>query len=178
VKICLISKRLKRYLSLAIFLLISVEPCHNAINSVATLENAEDSLLVDLGREQNNDSFISPDLTNWCKEFLIDIAQLYSIEFFISSMATIAHESGHAIAAKSLFDVYDPIQIHIGTTTPESTLILFSLGNMHFYKTIPWNRGQTEYGKAYIKLVIRTSNLKKNILTKPIYTARGHNLSF
>lgn len=108
-KICLISKRLKRCLFLATFLLISMKPCHNAINSVDTLENVDDSLFVDLGKQQNNDSFISPDLTDWCKEFIIDIAQICAIEFFISSIATIAHESGHAIAAKSLFDVYDPI---------------------------------------------------------------------
>jgi len=143
VKICLISKRLKRCLSLVIFLLISVEPFHSAINSVATLENVEDSLLADLGREENNNLFISHDLTSWCKEFLIDIAQIYAIEFFISSIATIAHESGHAIAAKSFFDVYDPIQIHIGTINPDSTAKLFSINNMHFYKDIPWKRGLT-----------------------------------
>ena len=142
-KICLISKKLTHILFLAVFLLISVESCHNTTNSVDTLENVDDSLFVDLCKEQNNDSFISPDLTDWCKEFIIDIAQICAMEFFISSLATIAHESGHAIAAKSLFDVYDPIQIHIGTFNPNSTSKLFSINNMHFYKNIPWKRGLT-----------------------------------
>ena len=142
-KTCLILKKLIRCLFLATFLLISVKPCHNTTNSVDTLENVDDSLFVDLGKEQNNDSFISPDLTDWCKEFIIDIAQICAIEFFISSISTIAHESGHAIAAKSLFDVYDPIQIHIGTINPDSTSKLFSISNMHFYKNIPWKCGLT-----------------------------------
>lgn len=111
-----------------------------------------ENLCLDADGIQNQDSDVTNDLTDLCKEFFIDIAQIEGLEVIIFSTATIAHELGHATAAKTLFDLRSPIQIHIGTNTPKVTPKLFSLGNMHFYKTIPWIRGRTEYGdKVYIQ---------------------------
>ncbi len=100
----------------------------------------------------STDSNSSYDLANLCREFLIDAAQIEGLEVIIFSIDTIAHELGHATASKTLFDVHDPIKIHIGKCTMEDTTPrLFSLGNMHFYKTIPWQSGITEFGKMYLK---------------------------
>lgn len=84
-------------------------------------------------------------LTEKCKEFFTDVVHIETLELIVFSVATIIHELGHAVAAKSLFTVRDQIQIHIGTRTPKTTPRFFSLRNMHFYKTIPWVRGLTEF---------------------------------
>ncbi|MFH1253829.1 MAG: hypothetical protein V1646_00160 [bacterium] len=90
-------------------------------------------------------------LLELCKELFIDAAQIEGLELAIFSIDTISHELGHAIALKTLFDVHDPIKIHIGTRTPEETPQIFSLGNMYFYKTIPWKSGLTKSMAVSIK---------------------------
>jgi hypothetical protein len=117
---------------------------------------------VNLNSEQAQDLENHDKLIELGKELLIDATQIEGLEVVIFSIATIIHELGHAVSAKSLFDVHDPIQIHIGTyTAEEATPRLFSLGNMHFYKTIPWIRGRTEW-EAYVKQE-RNSYLKTNL---------------
>jgi len=106
---------------------------------------------VDANNTQNQDLNTNHDLTKLCKEFFIDAAQIEGLELAIFSIDTISHELGHAIALKTLFNVHDPIQIHIGTRTPEETPQIFSLGNMHFYKTIPWKSGLTKSIAVSIK---------------------------
>ena len=53
-----------------------------------------------------------------CKELSIDTAQIGILTLVVFAMATITHESGHAIACKYLFDLHNPIHINIGTTNP------------------------------------------------------------
>ncbi len=48
------------------------------------------------------------------KEICIDKLQVDVISLVVSALETIAHESGHAVARSLLFDLYGPIQIHIG----------------------------------------------------------------
>ncbi|MFA6263828.1 MAG: hypothetical protein WCW33_05520 [Candidatus Babeliales bacterium] len=80
-----------------------------------------------------------------CKELFVDVAQIGILEFFIFSLAVIAHEVGHLIAAQSLLEVRpnEPITVDIGTYTPQETPLLFSWGNIRFYRDLPWTKGQT-----------------------------------
>ncbi len=123
-------------------------------DSKESIENSKiiaETLCIDTDNIQAQDLHINNDLTELCKEFFIDVAQIELLDFFIFSTATITHELGHAITLNALFDVHDPVQIHIGTRTPEENPLLFSLGNMHFYKTIPWRNGLTKSMEVSIK---------------------------
>ena len=91
----------------------------------------------------------SNDIHDLIKDILIDVAEIEALELVVFSMTTIAHELGHAVTAKSLFESRKPIQIHIGTRTPQTTPKLFSLKNMHFYKAMPWTRGLTELNRLF-----------------------------
>lgn len=138
------------------------QPYDDVTNSIKESAPVAETLCIDTDNIQNQDIVTNHDLNSLCKEFLIDAAQIECMELVMFSIATIVHELGHAIAAKTLFDVHDPIQIHIGTyTAEEATPLLFSLGNMHFYKTIPWIRGRTEW-EAYVKQE-QNSSLKTNL---------------
>lgn len=108
-----------------------------------SIENSE---IVKIGDLQNKISNYNHD---FIKDILIDVAEIEALELVVFSMTTIAHELGHAITAQSLFEPRKPIQMHIGTRTPESTPKFFSLKNMHFYKTIPWIRGVTELNRLF-----------------------------
>jgi hypothetical protein len=101
------------------------------------------------------------------KEFFVDLAQIAVLEFFIFSLGTIAHEVGHLIAAQHLLEVRpnEPIYIDIGTITPEKTPLLFSLGNMRFYKDLPWTKGQTWCPKSVKKGSEAHENLYTGIVT-------------
>ena len=66
-------------------------------------------------------SDIDNELIEECKELFIDVAQIEFIKGIINSIGVITHELGHVIAAKSLWDIDEPIQIHIGTRTPKKT---------------------------------------------------------
>lgn len=143
-EICFMLKSLKYYLLLITFFSAIAQPPDDVTNSIKESELVAETLCLDADSIQNQDSDVTNDLTELCKEFLIDAAQIEGLEVIIFSIATIAHELGHATAAKTLFDVHDPIQIHIGTRTPDKTPKLFSLGNMHFYKTIPLTEGLTK----------------------------------
>lgn len=83
------------------------------------------------------------------KEIGIDAAQIEAIALVVSALATIVHESGHAAAASLLFELYRPIQIHIGKSSLlDFSQEWFSVGNMHFYKRL-WTCGVTEINKKH-----------------------------
>ncbi|MFH1832065.1 MAG: hypothetical protein ABH827_04680 [bacterium] len=71
------------------------------------------------------------------QELATDAAQLGLLKLALSTFTTIIHESGHAVTASLLFDLESTPQIHIGTFNPEqdATNELFSIRNMHFYKS-------------------------------------------
>jgi len=145
-------KTLKYYSLLIAFVSVVAQQPTVSTSSIEDTEFVDEASCMNDSANHSTDSNSSYDLANLCKEFLIDAAQIEGLEVIIFSIATIAHELGHATAAKTLFDLRSPIQIHIGTNTPKVTPKLFSLGNMHFYKTTPWIRGRTEYGdKVYIQ---------------------------
>lgn len=79
------------------------------------------------------------------QELATDAAQLGLLKLALSTFTTIIHESGHAVTASLLFDLESTPQIHIGTFNPEqdATNELFSIRNMHFYKSL-WTRGITD----------------------------------
>jgi hypothetical protein len=106
--------------------------------------NNLDSILKHTSDEKN-------EVVRLYNEFLIDVAQVEILEVFIISIATIIHEVGHAVVGNILFDVTGPAQIYIGTITPEKDPALFSLGNMHFYKEIPWKKGHVKWRKIRFK---------------------------
>ena len=142
-------RALKSCLFLIFFVSAVAQTSSDAIDPIKDLEFAKKMLNDEI---HDLEAGVNHDLAEKCKELFVDVAQIELLEFFIFPIAIIAHELGHATAAKTLFDVRNPIQIHIGTRTPESTPRLFSLGNMHFYKRIPWRRGLTDYGdNVYIK---------------------------
>ena len=154
----IILKTLKYCLLLTIFTSAFAQQSDDLTNSIKKSEVVAETLCVDSGI--NND--LVDKYKQLFKELFIDAAQIEGLELAIFSISTIVHELGHATTAKTLFDVRDPIQIHIGTyTAEEATPRLFSLGNMHFYKTTPWIRGRTEW-EAYIKQEQKYS-LKTNL---------------
>lgn len=130
-------------------------------SSYAVLNSIEDAGFGDEYLLNNDDNNSSSDdhlieeckepFIKKCEELFIDVAQIEVLELIIFSISTITHELGHAIATESLFEGHDPMEIHIGTTTPEDDHEWFSLGNMHFYKTMPWIKGITKcraWGRA------------------------------
>lgn len=123
---------LKHCLFLIFFVSAVAQQPDDGTSSIKDSGPVAEALCIDAHDIQNQHSNDDNDLAEKFKEFLIDAAQIESLEFVIFSIATIIHELGHAVSAKSLFDVHDPIQIHIGTyTAEEATPQLFSLGNMH-----------------------------------------------
>lgn len=138
-------KTLKYYSLLITFVSVVAQQSDSSTDSIKESEAVAETLCIDANNIQNQNLAPNRDLTELCKEFIIDAAQIEGLELVIFPTATIAHELGHAITAKSLFNVPNTIQIHIGICTPEDTTPrLFSLDNMHFYKTIPWKRGFTK----------------------------------
>jgi hypothetical protein len=141
-------KTLKYWLLLVIFASATAQQSDDSVTLIKDSEFADETLCIDTDNIQNQDGSnhaLTEKYKDLFKELFTDIAQIETLELIVFSIATIIHELGHAAAAKSLFEVRDPIQIHIGTRTPETTPQLFSLGNMHFYKTIPWVRGLTGF---------------------------------
>ncbi len=140
-------KTLKYCLLLITFVSIGAQTPDDVTSSIKDAEFVDETSCADTNLVQNHTSNNNNEFKELCKEFLIDFAQIETLELAIFSMGTITHELGHAASAKSLFYLHKPIQIRIGTRTPETTPKLFSLGkNMHFYKTIPWTRGLTDFG--------------------------------
>lgn len=135
---------LKHCLFLIFFVSVAAQQSDDLTNSIKESAPTAENLYTDVDNIKNQDSNADHALLEKCKELLIDAIQIEALELVVFAIDTITHELGHAIAAKSLFYVRDPIQIHIGTNTPETTPKLFSLGNMHFYKTIPWKKGLTK----------------------------------
>ncbi len=142
-------KRLKYCLLLITFASIGAQAPDDVTSSIKDAEFVDETLCADTDLVQTQTSNYKNEFKELSKEFLIDVAQIWLLEFLISSIATITHESGHAVAAKALLDVPNPIQIYIGTTTPETMpqRRLFSLDNMHFYNIFPWKRGITRVGR-------------------------------
>lgn len=99
------------------------------------------------------------------KEITIDAAQLGVCAYAIFALATIVHESGHAVAASNLYTLNHFPDIHIGSTNPQNDQDkkLFSLGRFHFYKNLIWTSGQTNYNFMYG--ANRDSSLKDALIT-------------
>jgi hypothetical protein len=153
-------KRLTSYLLLTainlICISIAIQASNEAMNSINDdLEFTDKALLIDAEDNKDDNSIARNNLTEQDKFFLIDVLQIECLEIFIFLIATIIHESGHAITTKLLFDTLEPIEMHIGTRTPNYSQRLFSLGIIHFYKIFPWIRGATTPDK----LVVRPNRL-------------------
>jgi len=147
-------KALKYCLVLTTFISAIAQTPDDMTGTIQNSEIVEEAAIVDASSENNHvkDSTCDDlDLTKQCKELFIDTAQTELLELVIFAMTLIIHELGHAVSTKLLFDTNDPIEMHIGTRTPETMPRLFSLGNMHFYKTIPWVRGLMTHGKMHAK---------------------------
>lgn len=101
------------------------------------------------------------DILHRSKQSGVDAAQLIGLSFIIYGLATITHEWGHAIAATQLFELEGTPQIHIGDVRSATADELFSVGNMHFYKSL-WMQGRTNYGDIRIHEPI---NLRRGAVT-------------
>jgi hypothetical protein len=131
-----------------LFMLMASKYCLLLITFVSIITQAPKAFCTNIDNNQNNcSSCCSNDPTEICKDLFIDLAQIEILNIIVFSLGTIFHELGHATATKYLFDVRT-VEVHIGTRTPDPKNRLFSLGNMHFYKTIPpWTRGLTTFGE-------------------------------
>jgi len=144
-------KALKHCLLLITFVSAVAQQSDEITKPINTAKITDKTVDVNLNSDQDQDSDNNAKLTELCKEFFIDAAQLKLFDYLITSAITIAHELGHATAIKSLFNVHNSVQIHIGTNTPEKIPQLFSLGNMHFYKKFPWKCGLTKSGEISLE---------------------------
>ena len=119
----------KRFLLTVILICFTPQACWSEIQQPTIATQEQTQLQVsdanDLGKK----------ILDGLKEIGVDVLQIGVLYLIIGTLDTIVHESGHAVAGSLLFELWRPIEIHIGIDNLfTSTEKWFSVGNMHFYK--------------------------------------------